>query len=229
MANHLTQTQEGFDILGIHLYPDPQSARLGHPGAETALLRDIAALADCLHKPLFVGEFGTADREFRRNVLHALSEITGASSAFWIWEYYPTATYDASAAEHPAESTEPGLSNDILADIAPYGRRAGNAQPTPRIVLNWPLPCARIDHPIMLHAVGSDGTRGVAAVEFRLDEKLIGRADRAPFQLAFDPRQTAAGKSVLSVTTHSASGHTATDQSTILLNDTPAACAPAAE
>jgi hypothetical protein len=58
----------------------------------------------------------------------------------------------------------------------------------PRVVLTWPLPCSRVNHPIDLSAVASTtGLRAPDHVDFLVDGKIVGTSKMPPFRVPFSP------------------------------------------
>ena len=140
-------------------------------------------------------------------------------------------THDTEATQF---SVEPGYSDDLIRLFEATERAIGGGPPphdpaaAPRVVLTRPFACARIDRPLDLAAVASDGDRGVARVEFSLDGTPLGTVTRPPYAIRFDPAEKGDRMATLEARAVTDSGVAATAAAPVRLNRAVGACDAAA-
>jgi hypothetical protein len=234
MARNLIETQQPFDILSVHIYPDPQDNRFGLPqGEQYRLVAAADAAAKSAGKPLFIGEFGDIGgaTPFMAHLLDEIVQHRVDHAAIWVWEYYQTSTYQTRNTEPTRYDVEPGYSDNVIALLMQAERRLGHMPPPkppdapPRVVLTWPLPCAAVDRPLDVEAVASDGATAVKSVEFLVDGRALGEVSEPPYRAHFDPAGQGARTADLAARAVSRSDTAAEFHSMVRLNDAPGPCA----
>jgi len=217
-----SDSQKDFDILSIHLYPKAQRD-YKRPLAE--MVRTAGQTAHRLGKKLFLGEFGDDKASpFLHQMVRAVDEGSADYAAVWIWELYQGDRFTPAIDPGSSTSIEPGIRGDLLAMLLPRRTQAAAASTSPQVVLTSPLPCARVDRPVTLAAVASDGAGAPDRVEFLVDGQPVGEASAPPFHLQFDPQPFPARQVTIEARTHGRSGATASDSSPVLLNAAGETC-----
>jgi len=208
----LATSQQAFDVVSIHAYAGDR--RFGDSG-EADLVRRAGKVVHGLGKALFVGEFGAPDATpFARDLLRTLAAGEADYAAVWVWEFYQRSTFSVAEGTATNASVEPGLHDGFLSLL----KRPGEAAAAPRVVLTWPLPCARIDRPVMLAAVASEGAGVPASVAFLVDGGLVGEATAPPYRVMFDPQGREAKPVTIEARAVGRSGGTASDGEVVMLN-----------
>jgi hypothetical protein len=231
----LTQTQEPFDVIGIHVYPADATRPSGRiAGKYFDPVAEAAKAARSAHKKLFIGEFGdpAGATPFMTDLLDEIVREHIDYAAVWVWEFYQTSTYETRNTPPSQSSVEPGYTDDVIGLLMKTEQRIGavprpGRSSEPRVVLTWPLPCAAIDRPIELTAVASDGARRVERVEFLIDRKLLASAAAPPYRAPFDPVGKPPDIAEIEARGIAASGAIATFRSTVHLNGDNGRCPPA--
>src|SRR5712691_9420546 len=185
-ARYLIATDEPFDIISIHVYPEDQTRpSVRATGEHFDPIAESAKVARSAGKPLFIGEFGDPGgaTPFMAHVLDEIVRERVDYAAIWVWEFYQMSTYTPVV----RFNVEPGYSDDIIRSLMATERRIGIAAPpditaAPRVVLTWPLPCAEIDRPIDLAAVASDPANAVKQVEFLIDGQPLASVSGPPYR-----------------------------------------------
>jgi Big-like domain-containing protein len=224
-AANLLATQEPFDIIGIHVYPDDESRPSGPPsGPRFDPIAAAASAARKVGKKLFIGEFGDEGGK-TRFIRHTLDDIVRERvdyAAIWVWEFYQTSTYETRNTEPTRFEIEPSDSADVIAMLTSTAEAVGGARPPkpprPEVVLTWPLPCAQIDRPIALHAVASDGGRAATRVDFLIDGNIYNGATRAPYETLFNPSGLGSRQALLEARAVGTTGATTGFRITVRLN-----------
>jgi hypothetical protein len=147
-------------------------------------------------------------------------------AAVWIWEFYQKSIFETKDTDASRFSLEPGYSDSLIALL----RRPQTPEEaaTPRIVLTWPLPCARIDKPVAIEATASDGAIPVESVAFFVDGKPLGAVFTPPYRMTWNPAGAAPHLARLSAVARAKRGTTSTDAVETLVNGAAEACrAPA--
>lgn len=227
-ARNLMASQQPFDIISIHIYSSDQTRPSGPNAAER--FDTIAEAANAAHaagKKLFIGEFGDP-RGATPFVAHVLDEVVSNHvdfAAIWVWEFYQFSTFTPVT----EFNVEPGSTDEIIGLLAKAEKQVGaaprlNPAGAPRVVLTWPLPCAKIDRPINLAAVASDGARPVKQVEFFVDGKSVAAVTRPPYKAPFDPVGSGSRTAEIQARAISASGASSAFRSTVYLNGGKGTC-----
>jgi hypothetical protein len=238
-ARNLEEIHDGVDILSIHLYGGKKNWRFGSSDA-VDLLVEAKRVADRIGKPLFVGEFGDSDpaladeRSHTVRMMNKLVELKVPYSALWVWEFYQDSPYETHNNRHTSLSLEPGYTDVLIARLRAINQRgAGLAQPRaedtqpPRVVLTWPLDCAKPTGPMILHAVASDESGGVAKVEFLVGRKVVAVDDTPPYQTTLPADRLKPGRHHLTARAYDSAGNMAGFSSMVLVGDA-VECSPRA-
>lgn len=193
--DNLSQTQTVFDIISIHLYPNTRGVGYERiAGHEYEILSDVSALARAARKRVFLGEFGDVENTtFMSHISDKTASATVDYAAVWVWEFYQFATNQSFNSDSSRFSLEPGFTDDKISRLttmrhSAHPRSTENTETVPRVVLTWPLPCSRMDHPVELSAVASAvGLKAVDHVDFLVDGTIVGTAAAPPFGVPFSP------------------------------------------
>ncbi len=194
-ARYLIATDEPFDIISIHVYPEDQTRPSERAaGAHFDPIAEAAKVARSAGKPLFIGEFGDPGgaTPFMGHVLDEIVRERVDFSAIWVWEFYQTSTYETRNTDATRADVEPGYTDELIRLLMETGRRMGAGPPlsestAPRVVLTWPLPCAAIDQPTDLAAIASDGVKAVKQVDFLIEGQPVASVTAPPYRVRFDP------------------------------------------
>jgi len=227
---YLIATDEPFDIISIHVYPEDQTRPSERAAGEHFdPIAEAAKVARSAGKPLFIGEFGDPGgaTPFMAHVLDEIVREHVDFSAIWVWEFYQMSTYTPVA----QFNVEPAYSDDIIRSLMAAARRIGIAAPpnitaAPRVVLTWPLPCAEIDRPIDLAAVASDRANAVKQVEFLIDGQPLASVSGPPYRAHFDPAGRGSRAAQIEARAIAAADTTAGFRSTVRLNGDKSRCEP---
>ncbi len=224
-GSNLSTLHRDFDIVSIHVYPQHVSDRFPRPqGTQIDLIVDAANVAHKIHKKLFLGEFGDMGASsFMQSVNKLLDSNTVDYAAVWVWEFYQNSTFEASNPKGINHNIEPGFSDDVIA-LLRRSPLTPNTSPGPRVVLTWPLPCSRINQPVQISAMASDGAGPVSDVEFQVDGVSIGTVASPPYRLIWDPAGKGAHTAHIKAIAHVPSKATAADSADVLLNGASEAC-----
>ena len=223
-ASNLTTIHRDFDIVSVHVYPQTRADRFGRPpDSQARLIADAARVAHADHKTLFLGEFGDAGpTPFMRSVKALLDDGQVDYAAVWIWEFYQRSTFETEDTDASRFSLEPGYRDSLIALLREPKALVEAAEP--RIVLTWPLPCARLDKPVEINATASDGAVPVESVAFSVDGKLIGTVTAPPYRVTWDPASAAPQVAHVAAVARATSGTTSTDGADVLVDGAGGAC-----
>ncbi len=183
------------DIVSIHFYTGVYYRRFGKSEAE--LLKLVKSIADRMGKPLFVGEFGDRSASTARagsavdQMLKQIVDQRIPYSAIWVWEFYQRDLYTRIDNKGHSFSLEPGYTDYLINRLKEANMALGRPPPKPpvgdivppRLVLTWPLECARTSSKQKVHAVASDDSGRVERVEFWLDGKRIASDSSPPYEI----------------------------------------------
>ena len=229
---NIADTHAAVDIVSVHLYPTPSDARFGSiDPTSTSLLQHAYEAALKSGKPLFVGEFGDSVRSDARpdaymvRMIDRIVELKVPYSAVWAWEFYLHTPYQTRETKDTAFSLEPGFTDELIQKIAQTNARLGSAPPKreandttpPRLVLTWPLECTQAKSLQGAHAVASDDSGQVKAVEFLVDGKLVVQVARPPYNAVINTQNLAAGEHVLKARAMDAVGNLAEAEVTLVV------------
>lgn len=219
----LTTTQQDFDIVSIHIYPADEPRFGQKPSDPLATVTEASRVVHAAGKKLFVGEFGDETASpFMQGMVRLAAEGQIDFAAVWIWEFYQFSTTRSFDTPASRTSLEPGHGDDVIA-LLRQPLAATNPSSLPRVVLTWPLPCARLDQPLTLSAVASDGDKAANRVEFYIDGTAVGRSSVPPYTAQFDPRAFGSKEVEIKAVATGRNG-AASDTSPVLLNGANTAC-----
>ena len=221
---YLSETNDPFDIISIHVYPE-EPARTSREHFDP--VAEAAKVARSTDKPLFIGEFGDTGgaTPFMTHLMDEIVRERVEYAAIWVWEFYQSSTFTPAAGFH----VEPGYSDDVISLLMETENRLGGS-PTageasaPRVVLTWPLPCANINKPIELAAVASDGAKPVRHVDFLIDGQSLASVSTLPYRIPFDPAGRGSYTAQIEARAIAASGAAAAFRSTVRLNGDASRC-----
>ena len=92
---NLSRTQDMFDIISIHMYPQVSSVGQAQTNGHVhEIISEVSNVARVAHKKVFLGEFGEAGASpFLRNILEVVAGGSVDYAAVWVWGYYQNNTY----------------------------------------------------------------------------------------------------------------------------------------
>lgn len=220
-ARHITETNQGLDIVSIHSY-SPDFARFGSvPETLSTVMRYVTQAG----KKLYIGEYGET------NALDAFREITATVPRLgiqyaspWIWEFYHSNLYEHYNDQNATElKIEPGYADDLITYIRTANAQLGitdtvDVSRPPRVVLTWPIDGMVVSDSQLVHAVASTGQgRAIARVVFLLDGASLASVSSAPYQFHLQRSRIATGTHVLVARAYDASGRSS--DSSIVIRD----------
>ncbi len=223
LSQYLVQTHGPFDVVSLHVYPDLSSGKpTAHADRDLQAARLAARLLHPLGKTIFIGEFGDrSGSALTPGIAQGLRDGAFDRAAVWVWEFRQFRTdqdFDPAGQDY---EVEPGHGDQPL-------RAALHTPQKPsapiRVVLTWPLPCARIDQPVNLSAEASIGAASARRVEFRANGRLIGQSIAAPFHASFDPRPYAHQTVRIEARAFAKDGRSAISGHNISVGPQPPAC-----
>ncbi|MES1147308.1 MAG: cellulase family glycosylhydrolase, partial [bacterium] len=189
----LTATHKDCDIVSVHYYDHAeQNIRFDAKDKfDPSLLRKVKAIADKLHKPLFVGEFGDIapsvkedkTAKFTHKILDLGAELDIPYMAVWGWELYPTNTFTTYDNPNTQHNIEPGYTDDLIERLKAANGVGGGFGPMPQVVIAWPLPDSSPGKDEFVHVVASSGLATGVEVKVFVDDQLIGSSMRPPFRV----------------------------------------------
>lgn len=224
-VRYIKDTHKYFDIVSVHLYPSGIKERFPSSGnsLQHFLTQTVGEISGENGKPVFIGEFGIEEPAFRKTFLESLGQSKVAFAAFWTWQFAPMMKELRPPVTLPAESLDLAGPQDALDDIVNLGRLSVRNDSTPRIVLTWPLPCAKISGKIEMNAIATTGAFNVPSVEFLLNDHVLGAVDKPPFSLIADA-PALQGVFQLQAVVKSPSGESAIYQIPLIFGDKATDC-----
>ncbi|MBV9829228.1 MAG: hypothetical protein JO001_26720, partial [Alphaproteobacteria bacterium] len=190
----LLAVNEPFDMVSIHFYAPDEARPSGPYGANFDPMIEAAKVVHAVGKRLFIGEFGDIEgatpfmhRLLLSDILHAKVDF----AAIWVWEFYQTSTYETLNTEPTRFDIEPAYAERTIQLLKRSANLLGKriwlgSQSTLRVILTWPLPCAKVTGVTKLSAVASDGTRPVKRIEFFVNNDFAGSSSNSPYSLSSD-------------------------------------------
>ncbi len=231
---YLVATNEPFDVISIHVYPDDQTRpSVQALGEHFDPVTQAAKTARSAGKPLFIGEFGDPGgaTPFMAHLMDDIVRDRVDYAAIWVWEFYQTSTYETRNTPPTVFDVEPGYTDDVIGMLLQTEKRLGNdlapsKASAPRVVLTWPLPCADIERQVDLAAVASDGAKAVKQVDFLIDGQPLVTVAAPPYRVPFDPVGRGPRSAEIEARAIAASGATAAFSSNVRLNGDKSRCQP---
>lgn len=240
LQRNLVEIHENIDIISVHLYPGTENTRFGNTDpASASLLEEVHRIARRAGKPLFVGEFSDGSLldarpdAFTARMLGRIVELNVDYSAYWTWQFYQNSLSSTRDTPATKSSLEPGIADGLLRKIrqaagksaAPVAAR--NDTTPPRLVLTWPLECAKVTSTEQkVHALASDDSGAVRAVEVLVDGTAVATLTNPPFEAVVNVRGLAPGEHLLTVRASDLAGNVATSGTNILVEaDSGVRCA----
>ena len=222
------------DIIGVHIYADPdgENMRFGVTDARSTKTFEITVLtARKIGKPIYVGEFGDADRgdsddsSFTIRMFDKIAELRPAYSSPWVWEFYQSNTYRTHDTRASQFSMEPGITDRQISKFRQLAMILGEPVPaqkalekvSPHVVLTWPLDCTLLADPQLVHAVASDDAGRSITVKILLDDKQMALKGVAPFEAQIPIAGVAPGNHILEAIAVDSAGLRATYETPVII------------
>jgi hypothetical protein len=207
LRRYLSDIHQAADIISVHLYETKGLSRFGSSDP-VDLLMILKQEADRIGKPLFVGEFGNPDASsdvegsFSDRMLRKIVELRVPYSAMWVWQFYQRNPYTIHDNKNNKFSLEPGYTDQLIEKIKVANKALGNFVPepkgddnnAPRVVLTWPIECAKLKSKQKIYAVASDDRGQVGRVEFWLNGSKLVSDDSPPYEIDLHTSNLAKGE-----------------------------------
>ncbi len=223
------------DIIGVHIYPDPdggENTRFGatDPRSIVTLEASIRA-ARKLNKPLYVGEFGDAEKDdsddssFTMRMMNKIAELRPEFSSPWVWELYQASPYRTHDTHESDYSMEPGMTDRQISRFRELAKSFGQPVPDgkslkkipPHVVLTWPLDCTLLTPSQLVYAIASDDSGRAPSVKFFLDDKQVAQKDIPPYETEITSLGVTPGNHVLKALANDATGLQAVYETPVLV------------